>query len=530
MDIIADAMVQKLHLCKDDWLREQTWEIFRKQSKGKRLFIFGAGGGLDYFLRNCCDHIKIEGVVDNDEKKRHLKLGWSSIEAWNTEYEEIIIDSPNVLRQYKEHDIVVLITAVNGYELMVEQLRRLGIMKPFVLLMMEANRRGRSEISLEKDYEERKREYIEWCCGQKLQENKIVMRIAEYGGHARGITPQLLKSGKKLDIVWLVQTPHMEVPQGVRKINEKNWKAYYYEMETAKIWLFDVTIPEDVMKRKNQIYIQTKHWSGITLKKFYLEDRSSCTSPQIEARIRKDGMRMDYLLSGSEFDEESCRRGLAFRGRAVRVGSPRSDILFGHSVRKKVLSVFCLEEDTHILLYAPTYRKDDHENGNRMRLSLDLDKLLETLKKKWEGKWVVLIRLHPWISFEKSGLQETGTVINAGNYPDSEELVAGCDVMITDYSSIMFEGAYIKKPVFLYTPDRNEYIEGERGLLLDYDTLPFPMAESNEELSYCIQNFEKKQYEETVKKFLKKYGVNEDGHASERAAAFILDLLSVKDI
>lgn len=530
MDIIARAMAEKLHICEDAWLKEQTWESFRKQSSGKKLFIFGAGGGLEYFLRNCCDHMKIEGVVDNDERKHSLKLGWGSVEAWSTEYEEIVIDSPDILQQYKQHDIVVLITAVNGYEFMIEQLRGMGIVKPFVLLMLEVNRRGRSIISLEKDYEERKKEYIEWCCEQKLQESKIVMRIAEYGGHARCITTQLLKSGKKLDIVWLVQTPHIEIPQGVRRINEKNWKAYYYEMETAKIWLFDVTIPEEVIKRNNQIYIQTKHWSSITLKKFYLEDKSSCTSPQIEARIRKDGKRMDYLLSGSEFDEESCRRGLAFTGRAVRVGSPRSDILFDCSVRKKVLLAFGLEEETHILLYAPTYRKYDHENGRGMKLSLDLDKLSEALKRKWKGNWVVLIRLHPWISFEKSGLQETEIVLNAGAYPDSEELVSGCDVMITDYSSIMFEGAYIKKPVFLYSQDRNEYIDGERGLLLDYNTLPFPIAESNDELSYCIQNFNQEQYEEDVMKFLKEYGVNEDGHASERAAAFILDLLCKKDI
>lgn len=528
MDMIAGAMSQKLHLCVDDRLKAQTWDRFEEERKGKKLFIFGAGGGLDYFLRNCCNHMKIEGVVDNDEKKHHLKLEWGSPEAWNTEYGEIRINAPHILQQYQEQDIVVLITVVYGCEKIAAQLREMGITDPFVLLTMEANRRQGVGISMEKEYEERKKEYIAWCCEQKLQKNKIVMRIAEYGGHARCITSQLLKIRKDLDIVWLVQTPHLEAPQGVRRVHERNWKAYYYEMETAEVWLFDVTVPEEVVKRENQIYIQAKHWSGITLKKFYLEDKSSCTSPQIEARIRKDGMRMDYLLSGSEFDEESCRRGLAFRGKAVRVGSPRSDILFDPTTRKRVLRAFQLEDNTHIILYAPTYRKYDYKNGRGMKLSLDLDRLTAAFKQKWGGRWVVLIRLHPWISFEQSGIRETKDVLNAGNYPDSEELVSGCDVMITDYSSIMFEGAYIQKPVFLYIPDRNEYIDGERGLLLDYDSLPFPMAESDGELSRCIHQFEKERYEEAVMKFLNKYGVKEDGHAGERAASFILKVLEEK--
>ena len=89
----------------------------------------------------------------------------------------------------------------------------------------------------------------------------------------------------------------------------------------------------------------------------------------------------------------------------------------------------------------------------------------------------------------------------------------------------MFEGAFIKKPLFLYAPDYQEFIVEDRDFLIDYDTLPFPRAESNEELFQCIMHFDKVQYKEKLTAFLDEYGIREDGHASERAAKFISDLL-----
>ena len=83
----------------------------------------------------------------------------------------------------------------------------------------------------------------------------------------------------------------------------------------------------------------------------------------------------------------------------------------------------------------------------------------------------------------------------------------------------------MKKPVFLYAPDRREYIDGERGLLIDYDSLPFDIAEDNEQLVQNICNFKKEEYDRRVDAFMDKYGVHEDGHASERAARFILGLM-----
>ena len=530
MDLIARAMERGKHLCKDRKLTEQTWELFCQQSAGKKVFLFGTGIGMDYFLRYCCNHLGIAGIIDNNKEKQDKELGWDSAEAFQTEYEHLIIQSPDVLKKYDDQDTVVLITSVNYYVPMAEQLKQMGFTNYFSLLTLEANDRKKRPNAERKDYVEIREEYIDWCCQQKIECNKIVMRIGEYGGHAKSITNQLLKSEEKLDLVWLVRSPDEGHPAGVRLVPERNWKRYIYEMETARIWIFDAYMYGYIRKREGQIYIQTKHWSSITLKTFGLDDASTCASEENVDHLKKDGKRMDYIFSGSEFDERSCRSGLAFEGKAIRVGSARSDILFDPFVKKHVFDKLNLDMDTRALLYAPTYRDKDFRRNHSMPITLDMEGLLDVLTKKWGGKWILLVRLHPWLTFEGCGLTETENVINVGDYPESEELVAAADVMVTDYSSIMFEAAYLKRPVFLYAPDKTEYIDGERGLLLEYDTLPFPAAVSNEGLWQCISEFNKTAYEKNVTFFLNRHGVREDGHASERAAKVITDLLKGKTI
>lgn len=139
-----------------------------------------------------------------------------------------------------------------------------------------------------------------------------------------------------------------------------------------------------------------------------------------------------------------------------------------------------------------------------------------------------MLRLHPVVAKQSDTVYRPEYVIDGSDYLDSQELVAACDIMITDYSSIMFEPAFVHKPVFLYAPDRGQYIDGERGLLIPYDELPFPIAETNEKLSENIINFNKEQYEKDIDEFFDKYGVHEDGHASDRGAEFICNLIDGK--
>ncbi len=160
--------------------------------------------------------------------------------------------------------------------------------------------------------------------------------------------------------------------------------------------------------------------------------------------------------------------------------------------------------------------------------NLDFNILLTSLKQKWSGKWKIFLRLHPNVKMKSKYINHPKYVIDVSNYDDSQELVAASDILISDFSSIIFEQAYVLKPVFLYAPDKDTYERDDRELLLDYDSLPFPISTTNEELSEQILNFDEVEYKKNVQAFLDKYGVHEDGHASERAAKFIIEKLLEK--
>lgn len=525
MDIISKAMKRGMHLCDDIKAEKQNWESFQECAKGRQLFLFGTGEGLNYLLRNYGDQLHIAGVIDNNLHMQGQKLGTFCDEAWKTVFEDLTICLPEMLREYPRQDIVVLITSTNFYQPMLKQMKEMGVEHCFVLLMMEADKRSRLKDYEGEDIDKIRDSYIAEYCRQDIEERKIILLIGVYGSHARQITRALLRVSADLDIVWIVNDMSIEAPNGVRLVYARNWKRYVYEMETAKIWIFDDIISPRIRKRDAQIYIQVKHWSSITLKKFYLEDRSSVLTPEVEADIKYDGARMDYLFSGSEFDEDSFRRGFMFQGENVRIGSPRSDVLFDQEVKKKVRERFHLRESDKICLYVPTYRLEEVKGNRNISVLLDMESLLNSLREKWDGEWFLFVRLHPSLVLKDNILADNEYVINAGRYMDSEELVAASNIMVTDYSSIMFEAAYKKEPVFLYAPDRRNYVGRERDLLIDYDMLPFPIAESDKELNQKIMEFETKKYQEDVKAFLDRYGVCEDGHASERAAEVILKLL-----
>ena len=103
--------------------------------------------------------------------------------------------------------------------------------------------------------------------------------------------------------------------------------------------------------------------------------------------------------------------------------------------------------------------------------------------------------------------------INVTSYPNMQELLLISDILITDYSSSMYEFAIMKKPVFLFVPDLHKNI---RPLKPSFYTLPFPFATTNKELNDIIYHFEKDEYLTSLNEFLKTFVCFDDGHASER--------------
>lgn len=529
MEIIQKALEQKLYVTKKENLKNQTWKDFEKAVTSKKVWIFGAGNTAEFFWERYKGSIPIEGVIDNDRRKQGNYLEDYVGITQDSPEGKFIIRGITALSAVDMEQVVILVSSVRYYEEIADQLESIGIKDVFIMLIMEANEHKEETLSEVKDKESTSKEeaYALECMKEPIEAKKILVAIGIHGGHGKQISKRMVEKKPDLDIVWIVENKPTEIPEGIRYILAGNWKEYIRELETAHIWIYDDMIPLYAHKRNGQIYIQAKHWAGITLKKFYWDIKQYLNVPIARKRYSHNNRAIDYILVGSEFDEKSCRSGFDFDGECIYVGSPRTDVLFENGLREKVCSYYGISLDKHILLYAPTFRATNSEAsmGRMKSVDMDFEKIEKVLQKKFGGEWVIFLRLHPYIAIESSKLKRPDFVIDASYYPDSQELVAAMDIMITDYSSIMFEPAFIEKPVLLYAPDKDDYIKNDRGLLIDYDSLPFPISESNEELAETIMKFEKGDYDKRVNDFLDNYGVHEDGYASERATEFILGLL-----
>lgn len=523
MDSIDKAISLKRHISlKYPSVGKQTWGEFYEAAKGKNVILFST----DMAITPCLDRFgkQVSLVVDNDSRKWGIEV--HSLISGAEEYPvgDKLVNNPSVISEYSPAETIILIACVRYYEDIIEQINTWGKYQYYVALCMEANDRKDEPVTEKEDPD---RLLAERFALEPISPNKILFYdYGTYSGHGKYISEKLLELRQDLDIVWAVKDPTVSVPDGMRVVYIWDRERYIREVETAKIWIFDYVLPLFFVKRPEQIYINVKHWSSITLKTFGLvmEKRQERNR---EEEFIQNGKKMDYIIVGSDFDAESCRSGYAFDGTFLKLGSPRSDVLFKQEeCRKRVCQQYGIDEETKLLLYAPTFRyRQKGVLSHRIQIDVDFKRLIDTLEDSFGGKWNILLRLHPNVVKESYKIPKPAGVIDVSTYSDSQELSGACDMMITDYSSIMFEPAFVRKPVFLFATDLEEYLREERDLLLDYHSLPFSIAHSHEKLEENIRTFDLKKYVADVDTFLDKYDVHEDGHASERAAKVVSSLL-----
>ena len=133
----------------------------------------------------------------------------------------------------------------------------------------------------------------------------------------------------------------------------------------------------------------------------------------------------------------------------------------------------------------------------------------------------MLLKLHPNIAEKAEELKYDPLVVrNASLWPDIQELYLAADVLLTDYSSVMFDFMATGKPCFLYVNDLEAY-RGDRNFYFDMKKLPYPLAENSEELVKAISEFSLKEQAAREAEFQREFGFRETGRAAKAAADWI---------
>ena len=505
-----------------------TWQNFEQNVGTGRFYLYGVGKGADFYYLKYGNYAKVNRVFDNNNNLHGVPL--RAVTPAFDSNEELLIESAQLIKDNVFHDGIFLIASLNFFEEIADELERLGIKRYYSVLCMEA--KARREHASTVIYDNRE-SWLQKHHHMFINPRKIcICTNCDGAGHAKAIVDALLKIRNDLDIVWLLDSWWSKLDSKIRKRLKINAYACDYEYATSYIWIRDSGGGEfhtTIEKKSRHIGIELKHWSSVTLKKFSFDEKSLIENLDRKNYLKRNSSMIDYVMVGSSFDEKTCRSGLGVDGEYIHIGSPRSDILFKKNRREMLYSQYFFLKNKHVILYAPTFRRvGENLSEVSYRHDLDFDLLQKSLKDKFGGDWCILLRLHPIIAQYSTQISLPEYVLDVSNYQDVEELVAASDALITDYSSIMFEPAYINIPVFLFATDLEEYTSQERDFYIDYETLPFPIAKSNEELRKKIVDFDEQKYKNDVKIFFNKYGVHEDGHAAERAAKFISDLIDEK--
>lgn len=370
-----------------------------------------------------------------------------------------------------------------------------------------------------------------------IKEKKIVFTTFEGDGgyccNPRYIAEELLKRNKGYDIVWLVNNMNKEFPVGIRKVTNTFWNRAYH-LVTAKVWVDNSRKAYGTAKRKEQLYIQTWH-AALEFKpvgKFRGD-----LFPKIAYLVSAyDSKLADYVTSNSEWCTKRYPKMLLYKGEILKTGSPRCDIFFTRREKlyQEIRERYSVPKDAKIVTYAPTFRGGSQKGKREVfadESTLDFQVLMDVLHEKFGGTWYVFLRLHPQLAARLKDMplkNKSEHMVDVSQADDMNELLAASDVLVTDYSSTAFDAINMYMPVFLYADDLKDYAEERGKLMWDMQSLPFSVAETNEELKEQIKQFDEKQYQKNIDLFSEVHGVLEDGHASERVADAIEKFVSCR--
>ena len=374
---------------------------------------------------------------------------------------------------------------------------------------------------------------------KKYDVDEKVVLFEAFGGRNYTCSPKALyekmttmKEFSDYTFVWAFVDPSIhEVKESDNLIVIKSLSDEYYRYcATAKYWIVNSIMPEHIIKKPEQVYVQC--WHGTPLKKLRYDIEVNGASLNTVAEIRKrndiDAARFDYFISPSRYCTEKFTsafnlKALGKEDIIIEEGYPRNDFLFNKSAKdianiKKKLGI---PKGKKAILYLPTFRDNQHTSGVGYTYKLAID--FDHLREKFGSEYVILFSPHYFIANSIDISKYKGFVINVAHYDEINELYLASDAIITDYSSIFFDFANLHRPMFFYMYDYDDYKNNLRDFYISLDELPGPIAKTQDELEKNISNIDKMQdkYAKKYAKFNKKYNYLDDGNASERVLKVI---------
>ena len=349
----------------------------------------------------------------------------------------------------------------------------------------------------------------------RLKENRITFisnRRNSISGNYESIYAELIKD-KNIDIKTVLDTKESFI----------SCFKYGYYLASSKVILIDDYIRSvyEIRKRKDNYLIQVWHACG-AFKAFGFSrlSREGCWSQ--DSRSHRT---YDYCLVSSRKVAKHYAEAFGMNvDKVIATGVPRTDIFFDEAhkreIRAKILSTYPMLKDKKVILFAPTFRGSSKKEGNYPHYRFDYKKIFESFGDEYR----IIIKHHPHVN-NKPVIEDEykDRVIDLSKNEELNELLFVTDILITDYSSVIFEAALLDIPMLFYAFDLDEYIS-RRGFYCEYISfIPGKLVENMDEIidALMVGDFEA----DKIIEFKKDFFDDLDGKSGKRASEFIKRLM-----
>lgn len=359
----------------------------------------------------------------------------------------------------------------------------------------------------------------------RIRRNKVVFSTFDgkgFGDNSKYIALELIRRNSQLELVWLMKKEEQsDLPPEIRRV-DNSWFSELYHLMTAGVWVdthFKRHIfKKGLFKRRGQLYLQTWHGS-LGIKNIPTVEE---LAPSLYYPMLADIRSVDHLISNSIYEDIKFRECFStdkIQPGILKLGHPRNDIFFQDNslLSCKIKQQYGLTEDCRIFTYMPTFRK----KRDLAAYTLDFERVLEALSRRFGGKWVIFMRLHPALAGKAAdAFRGIAGVVDVSSHPDSQELQIVSDILCTDYSSCIYDFILSRRAGFIFASDLQDY-NTVRGLRYPLTETPFMIAENNDALVENILAFDDGGYQKNLDKFLEFHGCVDDGKASARVGDVI---------
>lgn len=333
-----------------------------------------------------------------------------------------------------------------------------------------------------------------------------------YGCNPRAIHEKLRELVPAIRGVWIVERAHVgDLPSGLEYV-VPGTRAYYRLLARAKYLVNNVNFPNDVVKREGSVHVQTHHGTPLKTMGLDLRDAFVAGSKMDFDLLIRRCERWDYSVSANPFSTEIWKRAYPTHYETLEVGYPRNDILANatDADSARIRAELGIEPGACAILYAPTHR--EYERGYVPKL--DLERFAGSLGPDF----LVMRRIHYFYRGDEPGRVGASHVLDVSSHPSIEELCLAADVLVTDYSALMFDYAVLDRPIVIHAPDWEDY-RRLRGTYFDLlAEPPGVVTKTAEELVAAFRSGSFKGAEASRQRaaFRSRFCALEDGKAAER--------------